>query len=124
MELNDYMLNAGKVTKNQLKYYLIWISKYNGYRKRYPQHDLQDYLDFLSEKYKDWQVVQAGKAINLYKYYIAVHSDKKETVAVKIPVSWTEIEAKVKESCKYQYRPYVKLHIISIHMLLFAINWE
>ena len=70
MDLKDYMLNAGKVPQRQLKYYLIWISKYNGYSKRYPQNDLQDYLDSLSEKYEDWQVVQAGKAVNLYKYYL------------------------------------------------------
>ena len=106
MDLNDYMLNAGKVPQNRLKYYLIWISKYNGYCKRYPQNNLQDYLDSLSEKYEDWQVVQAGKAVNLYKYYLAVHSDRKETPAVEIPVSWIEIEAKVKEACKFQYKSY------------------
>ncbi len=106
MDLKDYLLNAGKVPQRQLKYYLIWISKYNGYCKRYPQNNLQDYMDFLAENYNDWQVVQAGKAVNLYKYYLAVHSDKKETVAVKIPVSWTEIEDKVKEACKFQYKSY------------------
>ena len=83
MDLKDYLLNAGKVPQNQLKYYLIWISKYNAYSKRYSQNNLQDYLDSLAENYNDRQVVQAGKAINLYKFYLAVHSDKKETVVVK-----------------------------------------
>ena len=52
MDLKDYMLNAGKVPQNRLKYYLVWISKYNGYNKRYPQNNLPDYLDSLSENMK------------------------------------------------------------------------
>ena len=106
MDLKDYLLNAGKVPQRQLKYYLIWISKYNGYCKRYPQNNLPDYLDSLSDKYQDWQVVQAGKAVNLYKYYLAVHSDRKEIPAVEIPVSWIEREEKIRGSCKFQYKSY------------------
>ena len=52
MDLKDYMLNAGKVPQNRLKYYLVWISKYNGYNKRYSQNNLPDYLDSLSENMK------------------------------------------------------------------------
>ena len=31
MDLNDFLLTIGKVPENQIKYYLIWISKCNAY---------------------------------------------------------------------------------------------
>ena len=62
MDMNDFLMTVGKVPKNQIKYYLIWISKYNTFKKRFQQDNFQDFLDSLSENYKDWQVIQAHVA--------------------------------------------------------------
>ena len=106
MDFNNFLLTAGKVPENQIKYYLIWISKYNTFKKRFQQENIQDYLDSLSENYKDWQVIQAQKAVNMYRYYIAVHSKENKDIAMKTPISWNEVESKLKESCKFQYKAY------------------
>ena len=111
MDFNNFLLTAGKVPENQIKYYLIWISKYNTFKKRFQQDNLQDYLDSILEKYKDWQVIQAQKAVNMYKYYLAAHSKEKKDIVVKTPISWNEVEAKLKESCKFQYKSYTLIPV-------------
>ncbi len=106
MDLNDFLMTVGKVPENQIKYYLIWISKYSAYKNQFQQDNLQDYLDSISENYKDWQVIQAQKAVNMYKYYLAAYSIGKKDIVVKTPISWNEVEAKLKESCKFQHKSY------------------
>jgi len=106
MELENFLITTGKVPNKQKKYYLIWISKYTTYKKINIQNSDQDYFDFLSEKYQEWQIIQAQKAINLYKYYLNSQTNRKDKLVVSAPDSWDIVEEKIKESCKIQYKSY------------------
>ena len=106
MKIDDFLTLVGKVPNKQIKYYLIWISKYNTYKKRYKQNSDQDYFDSLSGKHQDWQIIQAQKAVNLYKYYLSTHTNQKEKLVASVPDSWNVVEEKIRESCKFQYKSY------------------
>ena len=56
MDFNEFLISAGKVPNKQVKYFLIWVSKYNAYKKRYQQSSDQEYFNSLSETHQDWQV--------------------------------------------------------------------
>ena len=106
MELDDFLLLVGKVPNKHKKYYLIWISRYNTYKKRYPRNNDQDFYDSLSKEHTDWQVIQAHKAVDLYKYYLSSHTNHRREPILAVPVSWDNVELKIKETCKSQYKSY------------------
>ncbi len=106
MELDDFLLSAGKVPEKQIKYFLIWISNYNTYVKISGKNSEQDFFDKLSKKHSDWQVVQAHKAVNLYKYYLSSYSNHKTEPVLVVSDSWDSVELKIQEFCKFQYKSY------------------
>ncbi len=82
MDFNEFLISAGKVQDKQVKYFLIWVSKYNAYKKRYQQSSDQEYFNSLLETHQDWQVAQAKKAVNFCRYYQSVYAWNKTTETV------------------------------------------
>ena len=94
-----------KFRKNQIKYYCIWVSRYNAYKKSFKDNNIQDFIDSLSD-YQDWQTRQAYRAVNLYNYYITEGKKDNKAPAQIIPSSWIEIEDQVRKCCRVQYKSY------------------
>ena len=106
MDFEDFLISVGKVPKIQIKYYLIWVSNYNSYFLHHKGCNIRDFLDSLKSVYQEWQVEQAGKAINLYKYYKNTCIDELPEKLNTSPSNWYDVRNKIKESCKYQHKSY------------------
>ncbi len=104
IDLSDFLINQGQVPEDKTVHCLRWISIYNNFIKHYPLKSDNDFFVFLSEKHQDWQIKQAEKAINLFKFYKKTN-DKENTLNNNSSI-WIGVERKIAESCKIQFKSY------------------
>ena len=106
MDYEEFLLTAGKVPAFQIKYYLVWVSKWNSYLLHHRGCDNSDFFDSLKSGYQDWQVKQAVKAVDLYSYYKKTYAEKRSEDLKESPSNWEDIRNRIRESCKYQHKSY------------------
>ena len=80
-EYRNYLKIKAKVPKNQIAYYLGWITQFFAFCNKEPgQHfdakAVLDFIDQLAHRCEDWQVAQAQKAIELYRYLQSKKSEQ------------------------------------------------
>ena len=78
MDYKKYLQSIAKVPENQIPYYCGWVTQFLQYCNKKPGQtfdstELHSFLDLLGRRCEDWQVEQARKAIELYRY---LHSRK------------------------------------------------
>jgi integron integrase len=72
-EYSNYLRNKAKIPDIQISYYLGWITQFFAFcnkapGQRYDQNEVHGFLEHLGGRCEDWQVNQARKAIELYRY--------------------------------------------------------
>ncbi len=103
MTLEDFLINKSKVKEQHVFYYLKWISEYQSFKLHNSDSDLNDFLLNLSKRFESWQVNQAQKAVNLYKYYNNTYAEIKPEI-IHPPDDWDKAITKAKELCRFQYK--------------------
>ncbi|MDY6839821.1 MAG: integron integrase [Thermodesulfobacteriota bacterium] len=70
----SYLLSRHVMNDRKAAFYLYWVKEFYRYCDRHPgepvkTEDIDRYLKHLSKHREDWQVKQAGEAIQLYLFY-------------------------------------------------------
>jgi len=70
----SYLLSGHVPDEKKAGFYLYWVSRFYGHCNKSPgdkveSEDIDRYLKFLAKRREDWQVKQAGEAIELYLFF-------------------------------------------------------
>jgi integron integrase len=67
----DFLYASGKVDERLRQFYLRWVRMYKGRMQRasIDAQAMNDFIQWLSPKYPDWQVEQARDSLRLYSYH-------------------------------------------------------
>ena len=91
----SFLQEKCRIPDKKVPFYMYWISKYNTFSKGRTPGDtdlVKSFLKVLSQKYEEWQVKQAEKAISLYFFFTAgglsANTDVEPQFLPKIPSDW------------------------------------
>lgn len=70
---SNYLKIKAKIPDNQISFYLRWVTQFFAFCNKTPDltfdsDEVHAFLDSLGHRYEDWQVNQARKAIELYRF--------------------------------------------------------
>lgn len=94
MTYSDFIVGKG-VEDGKVSFFNRWVELYKTYRIRVEKEDLVGFLTFLEEKYEDWQVLQARKAVLYFWQFSGVEK-------VRTLDSWNEVKKQFIEEIKLQ----------------------
>lgn len=106
MELKEFLIKNQKIPIKYVEHYLKWISKYNLHCRKNQKGDLRSYSDELSSNVELWQLQQAQSAVNLYTKFLRQNNKSNESRSIPITKTWKEVEFKIRDECKVQYKSY------------------
>ena len=81
-EYRNYLINKAKIPDSQISYFLGWVTRFFAFcnikpGQHFSSNNVHDFLKDLGHRYEDWQVNQAQKAIELYRYLQSRKSSQK-----------------------------------------------
>ncbi len=82
------------------------MSNYNSFILHNSNSDTNDFLHSLESRLQDWQIEQAGKAVDFYIYYNKTYKEADLVEPIVISSDWDNIVIKIRESCKFQHKSY------------------
>ena len=106
MNFEEFLISKGKVPEKRVKYYLTWVSNYNNFILHNSGSDIKDFISSLESHFEDWQLEQAEKAVNFYKYYKNTFKKIKVVQTEEAFDCWEDVMIKVRKSCRFQHKSY------------------
>jgi integron integrase len=81
---SDFLRDRGDILDKHLPFYLRWAAMYQRHAAEAPdgsteQEKMTGFMDFLADRYSDWQVRQARHATQLWIYFRQTESKQRET---------------------------------------------
>jgi len=103
-------LTANNIQSKYIPYYINWIKKCYSYLKlsvshKINNHQKDQFLDYLSTQYEDWQVRQADYAIKLYQYYLS-QKENKAMPKKETQEEWTWFEKETARILRLKHMSY------------------
>ena len=72
-DFTSFLKTKCRIPEKKIRFYLYWVVQYNEFASNCEQADtsgIGTFLEKLSCRREDWQVLQAEKAVSLYEYYM------------------------------------------------------
>lgn len=108
----NYLKIKAKIPGNQISYYLRWVTQFFAFCNRNPgqpfnSDEVHAFLESLSHRYEDWQVGQAQKAIELYRFLQSKNNTQKLRGDIKtFSDAWKNAADKMVKRLRLKQRSY------------------
>lgn len=99
-----------RIPDKKVPFYLYWIGRYHAWRAPHGSDRMKSFLENLSQRYEDWKVRQAAKAVSLYLRYSNNGNSENSSTYLPVPAKalsdWNGVKEELVRLLRLKHRSY------------------